>query len=210
MSVRYCSHIWSIVLRRVVICSGLSTIMRSGTGCALVGRRVSICELTSVFIRTIMVQMRTGTMPKLKPSAPKKARQKRVIDELHNFKKGKLHSGSRKGPKVTDRKQAIAIALSEAGLTKRDEKGTAMNRTRFEAGDNLPKVKDKTGKLLQKQMRDPTLENKDKKALRSGESGEICFCRLGIILHQSAAPPESCPNLRRPSPSPTVSFSWIY
>jgi hypothetical protein len=57
-------------------------------------------------------------MPKLKPSAPKKAQQKRVKGELSKFKEGSLHSGSRQGPKVTDRKQAIAIALSEAGLSK--------------------------------------------------------------------------------------------
>ena len=33
---------------------------------------------------------------------------------MHEFKAGELHSGSKKGPKVTDRKQAIAIGLSEA------------------------------------------------------------------------------------------------
>jgi len=33
--------------------------------------------------------------------------------EMHRFKKGTLHSGSKHGPKVTNRKQAIAIALSE-------------------------------------------------------------------------------------------------
>lgn len=32
---------------------------------------------------------------------------------MHKWKKGKLHSGSKKGPKVTSRKQAIAIMLSE-------------------------------------------------------------------------------------------------
>lgn len=32
---------------------------------------------------------------------------------MREFKKGKLHSGSKKGPKVTSRKQAIAIGLSE-------------------------------------------------------------------------------------------------
>lgn len=32
---------------------------------------------------------------------------------MHKFKKGKLHSGSKKGPKVKDRKQAIAIMMSE-------------------------------------------------------------------------------------------------
>ena len=33
---------------------------------------------------------------------------------MKEFKAGKLHSGSKKGPEVTSRKQAIAIALSEA------------------------------------------------------------------------------------------------
>lgn len=32
---------------------------------------------------------------------------------MHEFKHGKLHSGSKSGPKVTSRKQAIAIGLSE-------------------------------------------------------------------------------------------------
>jgi len=37
---------------------------------------------------------------------------------MHKWKAGKLHSGSKKGPKVKNRKQAIAIMLSE----KRKEK----------------------------------------------------------------------------------------
>ena len=41
-----------------------------------------------------------------------------VKAEMHKFKKDELHSGSKHGPKVKDRKQAIAIALSEAGLSK--------------------------------------------------------------------------------------------
>ena len=32
---------------------------------------------------------------------------------MHEYSEGKLHSGSKKGPEVTNRKQAIAIALSE-------------------------------------------------------------------------------------------------
>ncbi len=67
-------------------------------------------------------------MPKLKPTAPKKAKQNRVADELHKFKEGTLHSGSKKGPKVTDRKQAIAIALSEAGFLKKGKKRTAKSQ----------------------------------------------------------------------------------
>lgn len=38
---------------------------------------------------------------------------------MSKFKKGKLHSGSKKGPKVKNRKQAIAIMMSE----KRKAKG---------------------------------------------------------------------------------------
>ena len=34
---------------------------------------------------------------------------------LKEFKEGKLHSGSKQGPKVKSRRQAIAIAMSEAG-----------------------------------------------------------------------------------------------
>jgi len=40
--------------------------------------------------------------------------QKKVKKVMHEFKAGKLHSGSKKGPVVTNPKQGIAIALSEA------------------------------------------------------------------------------------------------
>jgi hypothetical protein len=33
---------------------------------------------------------------------------------MHEFKVGSLHSGSKRGPKVRSRRQAIAIALSQA------------------------------------------------------------------------------------------------
>ena len=45
--------------------------------------------------------------------------QKKIGKVMREFKKGKLHSGSKKGPKVKSRKQAIAIALSEAGMSRR-------------------------------------------------------------------------------------------
>jgi len=44
---------------------------------------------------------------------PKKSKTK-VEKVMHEMKEGVLHSGSKKGPLVTNRKQAIAIALSEA------------------------------------------------------------------------------------------------
>jgi hypothetical protein len=38
----------------------------------------------------------------------------KVHKVMGEFKRGKLHSGSKSGPKVKSRKQAVAIALSEA------------------------------------------------------------------------------------------------
>jgi len=43
-----------------------------------------------------------------------KAAGKKVKKAVHEMHEGKLHSGSKKGPKVKSRKQAIAIGLSEA------------------------------------------------------------------------------------------------
>jgi hypothetical protein len=45
----------------------------------------------------------------------KKTKEAKVMGE---FKRGTLHSGSKKGPVVKSRKQAVAIALSEAGKAK--------------------------------------------------------------------------------------------
>jgi hypothetical protein len=45
--------------------------------------------------------------------ASPKAKAK-VQKVMHEFKHGKLRSGSAKGPKIRNRKQAIAVALSSA------------------------------------------------------------------------------------------------
>lgn len=57
-------------------------------------------------------------MPKLKKSASKKAKRARVKSEMRKFKENKLHSSSKNGPLVKNRRQAIAISLNEAGLSR--------------------------------------------------------------------------------------------
>jgi len=55
-------------------------------------------------------------MRKPKTKAAKRAAVKEVMGE---FKRGTLRSGSRKGPKVKNPKQAVAIAMNESGQSKR-------------------------------------------------------------------------------------------
>jgi hypothetical protein len=49
-----------------------------------------------------------------KPLPQTPAAKRKIAQVLHEAKAGELRSGSKKGPKVKSRKQAIAIALSEA------------------------------------------------------------------------------------------------
>jgi hypothetical protein len=47
------------------------------------------------------------------------ARSKNKMQKvMHEFKTGTLHTGSKKGPIVKSRKQAIAIAMSESNRSK--------------------------------------------------------------------------------------------
>jgi hypothetical protein len=47
--------------------------------------------------------------------------QKKVKKVMKEFKEGTLHSG-KGGPVVKSRKQAVAIAMSEAGMAKKQKK----------------------------------------------------------------------------------------
>lgn len=49
--------------------------------------------------------------------------EKKISKVMREFKAGKLHSGSKKGPLVKSAAQARAIALSEAGVKRKPKKG---------------------------------------------------------------------------------------
>lgn len=86
----------------------------------------------------------------------KMAKGGKVEKVMHEFKTEKLHSG-KKGPVVKSRKQAIAIALSEAGKSKMVTGGRpglwANINARKKAGTSRPKSKSTISKKAYANMK---------------------------------------------------------
>lgn len=65
--------------------------------------------------RKVVVKIRgLKSKPAVKKAIKKGLKEEKIEKVMREYKRGKLHSGSKKGPRVEKRKQAIAIALSEA------------------------------------------------------------------------------------------------
>jgi hypothetical protein len=47
-----------------------------------------------------------------------KSKKEIVKTEMKKFKEHNLHSSSKKGPVISNKKQAVAVGMSEAGLSK--------------------------------------------------------------------------------------------
>jgi len=69
----------------------------------------------------IIKMKKGGYVPKSKKLTPQQ--QAKLETVLHEYKMGKLHSGSKTGPIVKSRKQALAIGLAEARSTKMAQGG---------------------------------------------------------------------------------------
>jgi hypothetical protein len=55
----------------------------------------------------------------MKKPTTKKGKVAKIGKVMKEFKAGTLHTGSKKGPVVKNPKQAVAIAYSEAGMSKK-------------------------------------------------------------------------------------------
>lgn len=93
-----------------------------------------LCEETSVehWVETIPVSVRLTpiTSEKMATGGQTQAQQNKIAKVMGEFKDKKLHSSS--GDLVTDRKQAIAIALSEAGVERKMEDGGSIDQNSME------------------------------------------------------------------------------
>ena len=94
-------------------------------GSALKTLEISLLD-SLVITSTSYISMRdTGQMPSFEKGGNLSIKQQEKISKtMSEFKRHELHSGSKNGPLVTDRDQAIAIALSQANASKYEDGGS--------------------------------------------------------------------------------------
>ncbi len=67
----------------------------------------------------VKVKVKIKVKPKKRDMKKRMPKAKGKVEKvMHEFKEGELHEGSKKGPVVKNRRQALAIALDEARRAK--------------------------------------------------------------------------------------------
>ena len=130
------------------------------------------------------------------PSKQSNSQKGTVERVMHEFKTGELKSGGR-GPKVKNPKQAIAIALHEAGASNRES--SAENRS----AERKTKAKERKGQTAQAEKEGKRAQDR---TIAKGAGGKLRAASLpAAILRPASLPARRLPPVRakpRSTPKP--------
>jgi hypothetical protein len=97
---------------------------------------------------------------------------KKIAKVMREYKKGELHSGSKKGPKVTNPKQAMAIALSESRRMKKSDGGEVFSDENLAYGNKKGPYRGSPKKGRELGRRDRMQRARDQRALDKARHAE--------------------------------------
>lgn len=97
---------------------------------------------------------------------------KKIAKVMREYKKGELHSGSKKGPKVTNPKQAMAIALSESRRMKKADGGEVFSDENLAYGNKKGPYRGSPKKGRELGRRDRMQRARDQRALDKARHAE--------------------------------------
>ena len=97
---------------------------------------------------------------------------KKIAKVMREYKEGKLHSGSKKGPKVTNPKQAMAIALSESRRMKKADGGEVFSDENLAYGNKKGPYRGSPKKGRELGRRDRMQRARDQRALDKARHAE--------------------------------------
>lgn len=117
---KMCRYLWSLEKKPVKANAGMAIVAAEAAGKisdAQKEREVQRTQRQKQFLDKFTEQ--PGKWQKYGTGGQTKAQTNKIAKVMREYKERKLHSGSKRGPIVTDRDQAIAIALSEAGVKRK-------------------------------------------------------------------------------------------